>query len=143
MPPIREILAAAGVLLLLGGSLHWLRRRGLALPAGRGARPPARRAVGRRMGSPPPTGHQVRGGRGRCPPGRRRRARPRPAGRGARPRALRAVERVMLSPQHSVHLVRLAGRGLLVGVSPAGLTVLESFDWDRFEGPPPGPGEAR
>jgi flagellar biogenesis protein FliO len=49
--------------------------------------------------------------------------------RGPRSRDLQAVERVVLSPQHSLHLVRLAGRGLLVGISPAGCALLESFDW--------------
>ena|SRR5579863_3245558 len=49
--------------------------------------------------------------------------------RGSRKRVLRAEERLILGPQHSLHLVRLAGRGLLVGTSPAGYTLLESFDW--------------
>jgi flagellar biogenesis protein FliO len=56
----------------------------------------------------------------------------RPA-RGARKRTLEAVERLALGPQHSLHLVRLSGRGLLVGVSPAGCAVLESFDWAAVE----------
>jgi hypothetical protein len=43
------------------------------------------------------------------------------------------VERLMLGPQHSLHLVRLAGRGLLVGTSPAGCAVLESFEWASLE----------
>jgi flagellar biogenesis protein FliO len=52
---------------------------------------------------------------------------------GSRKGALQSVERLMLGPQHSLHLVRLAGRGLLVGTSPAGCTVLESFEWaSRF-----------
>ena len=42
---------------------------------------------------------------------------------------LQAVERLTLGPQHALHLVRLAGRGLLVGTSPAGCGVLESFEW--------------
>jgi flagellar biosynthetic protein FliO len=50
-----------------------------------------------------------------------------------RKQALQAVERLMLGPQHSLHLVRLAGRGLLVGTSPAGCTVLESFEWANLE----------
>lgn len=49
--------------------------------------------------------------------------------RAAGGRNLEAVERLSLGPQHSLHLVRLAGRGLLVGVSPAGCTVLETMDW--------------
>jgi len=55
--------------------------------------------------------------------------------RGGRARSLQVVERAVLAPQHSVHLVRLASRGLLVGVSPAGSTVLERFDWDSLELP--------
>jgi len=63
---------------------------------------------------------------------------------GARPRALQAVERVILGPQHSLHLVRLAGRGLLVGISPAGCALLESFEWASLEHRlPDGPTEAR
>jgi|SRR5580658_814068 flagellar biogenesis protein FliO len=52
---------------------------------------------------------------------------------GSRKHALQAVERLMLGPQHSLHLVRLAGRGLLVGTSPAGCAVLESFEWTSLE----------
>jgi|HubBroStandDraft_1064217.scaffolds.fasta_scaffold68098_3 flagellar biogenesis protein FliO len=52
---------------------------------------------------------------------------------GSRKNALQAVERLMLGPQHSLHLVRLAGRGLLVGTSPAGCAVLESFEWASLE----------
>lgn len=48
-------------------------------------------------------------------------------------RRLAAVERLALSPHHSLHLVRLAGRGLLIGVSPAGCALLESGEWSRFE----------
>jgi flagellar biogenesis protein FliO len=53
--------------------------------------------------------------------------------RGTRKHSLQAVERLMLGPQHSLHLVRLAGRGLLVGTSPAGCAVLESFEWASLE----------
>jgi len=53
--------------------------------------------------------------------------------RGPRKHSLQAVERLMLGPQHSLHLVRLAGRGLLVGTSPAGCAVLESFEWANLE----------
>jgi len=59
------------------------------------------------------------------------------ASRGSRTHALQAVERLMLGPQHSLHLVRLAGRGLLVGTSPAGCMVLESFEWADLESQPP------
>ena len=65
-----------------------------------------------------------RGGRLRLPGGMR------PAGRG---RALESVERLALGPQHSLHLVRLAGRALLVGTSPTGCAVLESFEWASVE----------
>lgn len=46
----------------------------------------------------------------------------RTAGRGPQ---LERLERLALSPQHSLHLVRVAGRALLLGVSPAGIQVLE------------------
>ena len=55
--------------------------------------------------------------------------------RAARRRTLQAVERLPLGPQHALHLVRLAGRGLLVGTSPAGCAVLESFAWPAPELP--------
>ena len=53
----------------------------------------------------------------------------------ARRHALLCVERMPLGPQHSLHLVRLAGRGLLVGTSPAGCVLLESFDWAGLDLP--------
>ena len=56
---------------------------------------------------------------------------------GARQPALQPVERLLLGPQHALHLVRLAGRGLLVGTSPAGCAVLESFEWASLESRPP------
>jgi flagellar biogenesis protein FliO len=63
---------------------------------------------------------------------------------GSRKQNLQAVERLVLGPQHALHLVRLAGRGLLVGTSPAGCAVLDSFEWPRAESQPPaGPAEAR
>lgn len=98
MEPIRQMLAVSAVLVLLGASLWWLRRRGLV----------------RRVSE------------------------------GSRKHALQSVERLMLSPQHSVHLVRLAGRGLLVGTSPAGCAVLETFAWDSLESQrPAGAAEVR
>jgi len=66
----------------------------------------------------------------------RRRGLVRYGSRGHAPRTLQTVERVALGPQHSLHLVRLAGRGLLVGVSPGGCAVLESFDWGNLESRP-------
>src|ERR1022692_4429077 len=63
---------------------------------------------------------------------------------GSRKHALQAVERLMLGPQHSLHLVRLAGRGLLVGTSPAGCAGLERFEWASLESRlPAGDPEAR
>jgi flagellar biogenesis protein FliO len=50
---------------------------------------------------------------------------PRRAARGQ----LEQLARLPLTPQHSLHLVRLAGRALLIGRSPAGLTVLENVEW--------------
>jgi flagellar biogenesis protein FliO len=63
----------------------------------------------------------------------RRKGLARRGSRGSRKNALQAVDRLMLGPQHAVHLVRLAGRGLLVGTSPAGCAVLDSFDWTALE----------
>ena len=63
----------------------------------------------------------------------RRRGFVRLAAGGSRQPALQAVERLTLSPQHSLYLVHLAGRGLLVGTSPAGCAVLESFAWETLE----------
>jgi flagellar biogenesis protein FliO len=60
----------------------------------------------------------------------------RQGGGGSRKNALQAVERLMLGPQHSLHLVRLAGRGLLLGTSPSGCPVLESFEWSSLESRP-------
>ncbi len=48
---------------------------------------------------------------------------------------LRAVERVALGPQCSLHLVRVASRALVVGSSPAGCVLLESFEWTSLESP--------
>jgi flagellar protein FliO/FliZ len=74
----------------------------------------------------------------------RRRGLARYGSRSTRKRALQVVERLTLGPQHSLHLVRLAGRGLLVGTSPAGCAVLESFEWTNPEFRlPAGPPEAR
>ncbi|MGA2136231.1 MAG: flagellar biosynthetic protein FliO [Bryobacteraceae bacterium] len=59
----------------------------------------------------------------------------RAAARGGRPRLLHVVERAALSQNHSLHLVRVAGRGLLLAVSPGGCAVLESFAWGTLEEP--------
>ncbi|MCX6622996.1 MAG: flagellar biosynthetic protein FliO [Acidobacteria bacterium] len=41
-------------------------------------------------------------------------------------RAMEVVERLPLTPQHSLHLVRVSGKTLLIGVSPAGCSVLDA-----------------
>ena len=41
-------------------------------------------------------------------------------------RRLELLERLPLTPQHSLHVVRMDGRSLLIGVSPAGCALLES-----------------
>ncbi|MBI1791503.1 MAG: flagellar biosynthetic protein FliO [Acidobacteria bacterium] len=56
------------------------------------------------------------------------------AGRGGRKRSLEAVERLPLTPQHSLHLVRVAGRLILVGVSPAGCNLLQTTGLDLSDG---------
>jgi flagellar biogenesis protein FliO len=43
------------------------------------------------------------------------------------PRRLEAIERLPLTAQHSLHLVRMDGRSLLIGVSPTGCALLESW----------------
>jgi len=53
--------------------------------------------------------------------------------RSGQTQVLQSVERIALGPQHSLHLVRLAGRGLLVGISPAGCVLLESCEWGTLE----------
>ena len=47
-------------------------------------------------------------------------------GGASRNRKLEVVERLPLTPQHSLHLVRLEGRLLLLGVSPAGCNLLQN-----------------
>jgi flagellar biosynthetic protein FliO len=48
----------------------------------------------------------------------------RPA-RSGEPR-LEVIDRLALTPQHSVHLIRMGGRTLLVGLSPAGCNLLDA-----------------
>jgi flagellar biosynthetic protein FliO len=47
-------------------------------------------------------------------------------GGGSRMKKLEVVERLPLTPQHSLHLVRLADRLLLLGVSPAGCSLIQN-----------------
>ena len=53
-------------------------------------------------------------------------------------RKLEVLERLPLAPHHSLHLVRRGARLLLIGVSPAGCSLLESWDG---EGPASPAGE--
>ena len=42
---------------------------------------------------------------------------------------LQSIERLPLTPQHSLHLIRVAGRTVLIGVSPGGCSVLDRGDF--------------
>lgn len=90
MESLQQILTVVFVLGLFGGSLYWLRSKGLA-----------RFAAGR-IGS---------------------------IGRKAN-RRMESIERLPLTPQHSLHLVRVAGRVLLIAVSPGGCSILDGSGWD-------------
>lgn len=57
-----------------------------------------------------------------------------PARRAARrtrggERLLDRVEGLQLSPTHSLSLIRMADRGILIGISPAGFYLIESSPW--------------
>jgi flagellar biogenesis protein FliO len=86
MDEIQPILAVLFVLGLLGGTLYWLRAKGLARFNGKGF---ARRDE----------------------------------------KQMRTLERLSLTPQHSLHLVSVAGRTLLIAVSPGGCTVVDGSSW--------------
>lgn len=45
-------------------------------------------------------------------------------------RRLQSIERLPLTAQHSLHLVRVAGRVILIAVSPGGCSVLEGGGWE-------------
>jgi len=49
------------------------------------------------------------------------------------PRRLEAVERLALAPQHVVHMVRVDERVVLIGQSPAGLSLLGGEETARRE----------
>jgi flagellar biogenesis protein FliO len=55
-------------------------------------------------------------------------------------RQLQSIERLPLTAQHSLHLIRVAGRVILVAVSPGGCSVLDGAGWDpkTFDGRLPG-----
>jgi flagellar biogenesis protein FliO len=48
----------------------------------------------------------------------------------ANARRLQSIERLPLTPQHSLHLVRVAGRVILIAVSPGGCSVLDGGGWE-------------
>ena len=56
------------------------------------------------------------------------------AKRGSVSRKIQLIERLPLSAQHSLHLVRVGGRELLIGVSPAGCTVLDHSETTGADG---------
>jgi len=90
MEAIQQVLTVVAVLTLLGCSLYWLRRKGLA-----------KFSIG-----------GITGGS---------------------PRRMQSLERLPLTPQHSLHLVRVAGRTLLVAVSPGGCSLLDGNNWEASE----------
>ncbi len=47
-----------------------------------------------------------------------------------------SVDRLPLGPQHSLHLVRLGDRALLISVSPAGCSVIETMPYKSIEDSP-------
>lgn len=42
---------------------------------------------------------------------------------------LQSIERLPLTPHHSLHLIRVAGRTVLIGVSPNGCSLLDHTDF--------------
>lgn len=48
-------------------------------------------------------------------------------------RRLQSIERLPLTAQHSLHLVRVAGRVMLIAVSPQGCSILEGKGWDSTQ----------
>jgi flagellar biogenesis protein FliO len=49
---------------------------------------------------------------------------------GTNQRRLQSIERLPLTAHHSLHLVRVAGRVVLIAVSPGGCSVLDGGDWN-------------
>jgi flagellar biogenesis protein FliO len=84
MESLQQVLTVLFVLGLLGGTLFWLRSKGLARFTVKG---------------------MARGGG----------------------RQMQSIERLPLTPQHSLHLVRVAGKVLLIAVSPGGCAVLDGI----------------
>ncbi|MGD1070276.1 MAG: flagellar biosynthetic protein FliO [Bryobacteraceae bacterium] len=48
-------------------------------------------------------------------------------------RRLQSIERLPLTAQHSLHLVRVAGRVILIAVSPGGCSVLDGGGFESIE----------
>jgi flagellar biogenesis protein FliO len=46
---------------------------------------------------------------------------------------LQSIERLPLTAQHSLHLVRVAGRVILIAVSPGGCSVLDGGGFEAIE----------
>lgn len=53
---------------------------------------------------------------------------------GAHERRLESIERLPLTAQHSLHLVRVAGRVILIAISPGGCSVLDGGAWESAHG---------
>jgi flagellar biogenesis protein FliO len=49
----------------------------------------------------------------------------------AKTKRLQSIERLPLTAQHSLHLVRVAGRLVLIAVSPGGCSVLDGGVWEN------------
>ncbi len=49
---------------------------------------------------------------------------------GGSQKRLQSIERLPLTPHHSLHLVRVAGRTVLIAVSPGGCSVLDRGDFE-------------
>ena len=50
------------------------------------------------------------------------------------PRGLELIARLPLTPQHSLHVVRTRGKDLLIGTSPGGCALVESWESDQTGG---------
>jgi flagellar biogenesis protein FliO len=52
-------------------------------------------------------------------------------GNGSGQKRMQSIERLPLTPQHSLHLVRVAGRTVLIAVSPGGCSLLDRGDFEE------------
>jgi hypothetical protein len=95
------------VFALLGLSLWWLKRRGLA------------QLRTTTTGAAAPYSAPFRFWPERKPKG---------------PKILQRVDALALTPTHSLHLVRMAERAILLGTSPSGFYLVESSPWKNLEG---------